>query len=182
MSIGHRDRLAPVPGAISGLPDGPIAGCRQERPAQRHSPSVTWWRSFAYGTSATTVSGRPTRAASRDWRSGCTAASHQWLATYSGDTSDDTFLGRRPHVQVGDEWMDERPEGRLDDDERDAGERAAPILAQPRDLIGVLGDVHRTDVLRQGPPELDRLDDRSRQARHRDDDPVALPRRLEDLP
>ena len=32
------------------------------------------------------------------------------------------------------------------------------------------------------PPELDGLDDGAREAGHRDDDAVALPRRLEDLP
>ena len=97
-----------------------------------------------YGTSAMTVCSRPTSAAlSRLAVWLYSNRSHQWRATYSGRTTMviGASLSGRPglveDVEVGDDRRDDRPERRLDDDQRDVRQLALPARrAAPRPRRG----------------------------------------------
>ena len=80
--------------------------------------------------------------------------------------------GRVEHVEVGEQRADERPVGRLDDDQRHARDLALPAVAHARRPSRVVGDVDRPDVVADRAPDVDRLDDGPVEARDRDDDPL----------
>jgi len=54
----------------------------------------------------------------------------------------------RSCIDVREEWGDQRPIGRLDDDQRDAVVARPPALAHELGGGGIIGDMHRRNVRR----------------------------------
>src|SRR5712671_944409 len=83
-------------------------------------------------------------------------------------------------VEVGGNGADEGPIWRLDDDQRDARELALPAASKLVAGLGILGHEDGPHVLRQGPPEVDGLDDRPVDAVDGHDHPLLAMRSLDD--
>jgi hypothetical protein len=83
-------------------------------------------------------------------------------------------------LEEADEWLDERSERRLDDDQRDA--RKLPFEPRTDSLacLEVIGDMDRGHVVRHGPGEPDRLDHVPRHVGRRDHHPLVAARWADD--
>src|SRR4051794_41486830 len=61
-------------------------------------------------------------------------------------------------LEEADEWLDERPERRLHDDQRDPGELTFESCPDPFARLAIVRDVDSGDVVRHRQGESDRLD------------------------
>ncbi len=96
------------------------------------------------------------------------------------DERDWILLVRRPgpveHVEVGHQWGDERPIGRLHQDQRNVGNGLSPELANLVAPGGVVGDVDGADIRRYGTSHVQCLDHCPVDAGDRDHDAVVAVR------